>query len=238
MKILSTFRNVARNIAAIGGGQMRPREERSTEHTKIETPEQRILRTTKEKFKKMERVEAKKLYQVRTKPIQRFMETGGRVITRKKGKKGRARYVVAGGISYAATKSRRTSRRIAGRPRSSFKPRVDPITGKIIRVPAGIYYRRQRLARRLSSVSYQQRQMRKARRYQRRGITPQQAAQIEAIRQQRIAQQMIEQPQEIEMRQQFPQQVSTTQFPIPQRTIIPDFFRGGTQIRLKERWLQ
>lgn len=170
---------------------------------------------------------------------QEFMEHQ-KLIT--KGKVGKStKYRVAGGITYVPTK-RGVSTKGAGRPRLSYKPRVDPLTGRTVVMPAPQFYKRQRLARKLASARHQQVQIQKAQYYQQRGIPPQQAAQIEQIRQQRMIQQM-------EQLQQPPQQIRqivrreyspTPRFPMEQRqaTIKPDFFRGGTVVAPKERWLQ
>lgn len=163
------------------------------------------------------------------------------IIQRKLGKKGGAVYTAAG-IKYHATSSRGVSHRTPGRPRLSFKPRVDPVTGRYIRVPANIYYKRQRLARRLYSAKYQQQQMQKAQYYQQRGISPQQAAQIEMIRQQKRIQQIAYSPQKILSPQSITpqriQQYSQQQIQTSPYTVSADFFRGGKQVRPKEAWLR
>lgn len=164
--------------------------------------------------------------------------------TGKMEKTGGTKYMVAG-ISYAATRSKGVSVKSPGRPRLSFKPRPDPVTGRLIRVPANIYYKRARYAKRINSASYQRKQLQKAQFYQRRGIPPQQAAQIEMVRQQRAAQQLAQVPQQVPQQQmQMPQRQMPQQRYMPPQRYIPqqmrtdtNFFTGGVSTLPKERWL-
>ena len=227
MGVLDIVKTIGGNLADIGRSAS---PQRAVYSKRLPQPKERGAQELIDKTLKEERIQQRKEF---TKPITRYLETGGGLIKRgMEGKRGqrRTRYTIAGGISYP------------GRPRLSFKPRTDPLTGRLIRVPANVYYKRQRLARRLGSATYQRAQMQKAQAYQRRGISPQQAAQIEAMRQQRMTQQMAMQqarmPSQMAQVQRFPvQQQFTQQYPQPQ-SMTTDFFRGGTQFRPKEAWLR
>lgn len=222
------------------------------------TPEQKILREAKIGMKD-ERWKQRVASAKRAGGVTKFLSTGQTPIggitkgsasvynprTGKMEKTGGTKYMVAG-ISYAATRSKGVSVKSPGRPRLSFKPRPDPVTGRLIRVPANIYYKRARYAKRINSASYQRKQLQKAQFYQRRGIPPQQAAQIEMVRQQRAAQQLAQAPQQVPQQQmQMPQRQMPQQRYMPPQRYIPqqmrtdtNFFTGGVSTLPKERWLQ
>lgn len=113
-----------------------------------------------------------------------------------------------------------TGNRGVGRPRGVFR-HTSPITGKPI--PAAIYYKELRAVRRHQSNLAQQRQLAIQQNMARQGITPQQAQQIELIRQLQARQMPVQQA----ISRPMPSQAQIQAQEMPQRSI---WNRGQGQI--------
>lgn len=206
---------IADFLRKLGGGKTSAEQKYEIQESPEQRKQREILRHTEGKFRKEEekrydaedrtRMSPSTITRVINKPyIQRKTSSG-------KGGVG-ARYS-AGGITYRVPRRPyQAQRKGPGRPRQSYKLRMNPLTGKAQLMPAQIYYRLQRKAKSFQSQRMEYAQAQRQQAMARQGISPEQAQQIEMMRQMRMQRQR-QMPQPQQMQQRMPNQ-APNQIPI------------------------